>query len=289
MCGPRSSGLQKRSLVSSETSPAKIVTSMLLLNLGCGSRVHQDWVNIDHFPRAWLRHLPLLRRFAPASLPPNFVNHDLRQGVPFSDGKAEAVYSSHLLEHLPVDSVHFFIKEQWRVLKKGGIIRIVVPDLETAARQYLASIDRCRALGDEGQLEHEWTTILLLDQMVRTQGGGQVQAWLTRHYETEFVRSMKGIFQQIARNSARRPQGTLRAKLRSWMGLKNAPVSASEMHRWMYDELSLKRLLSAHGFNSITRVAPENSSILGWGCYYLDCSADGTIHQPESIYIEGMK
>ena len=199
------------------------------------------------------------------------------------------MYSSHLLEHLPVDSVHSFIKEQWRVLKEGGIIRIVVPDLETAARQYLASLDRCRALGDQGRLEHEWTTILLLDQMVRKQGGGQVQTWLTEHHETEFVRSMKGIFQQIAQNSAKRPPRTLHAKLRSWLRLRNAPAPASEMHRWMYDELSLKRLLSTHGFNSITRVSPENSSIPGWDRYYLDCSADGTIHQPGSIYIEGIK
>ena len=262
---------------------------MLLLNLGCGSRVHPDWVNIDHSPRACLRHVPILRRFAPTPLPPNFINHDLRRGIPFSEGQVHAVYSSHLLEHLPLASVPDFLREQRRVLKPGGVVRVVIPDLELAARQYLKALDRIRELGDAAQLEYEWTTILLLDQMVRTSGGGLMREWLIKHRDTEFVSSMQGICRQIAQAGGDNPEGFSLAHIKAMLRRGPLSVSAGEVHRWMYDAVSLQRLIKACGFNSIRPVDPDTSSIPGWTHYYLDRSSDGTLHQPGSIYLEGIK
>src|SRR6187551_3792452 len=65
--------------------PLEIGVPMVLLNLGCGSRVHSDWVNIDYFPTAMFR-----RFFSRSSLPVNFVNHDLRKGIPIGDSSADA-------------------------------------------------------------------------------------------------------------------------------------------------------------------------------------------------------
>ena len=257
---------------------------MVLLNLGCGSRVHPDWVNIDYFPTAMFR-----RFFSRSSLPVNFVNHDLRKGIPIGDSSADAVYSSHLLEHLPPESVPLFLREHRRVLKTGGVARIVVPDLELAARQYLKALENCRVVGEAGQLEHEWATILLLDQLVRIRSGGQMQAWLMKHRETKLVRSMQGIFIEIAQASIPKPAGFSLASIKSWLRRNNQLVSAGELHRWMYDELALKRLLKTCGFDLVKIVDPDTSRIQGWSNYYLDRSPGGTIHQPGSIYIEGIK
>ncbi len=258
---------------------------MLLLNLGCGARVHQDCVNIDHFPWASLRRLRVLGK----PLPVNFLNHDLRKGIPFEDSSAEAVYSSHLLEHLPPDTVPFFLREHRRVLKTGGVARVVVPDLEFAAQQYLKALEHWRAVGAEAQLEHEWATILLLDQMVRVRSGGQMKAWLVKHRETEFVRSMQGHLREIAQAPAAKSSGFSGATVRSWLRQRNQSVPAGELHRWMYDERALRRLLAACGFGLIKVVDPDTSSIRGWRDYHLDRSPDGVVHQPGSIYIEAIK
>ena len=47
--------------------------------------------------------------------------------------------SSHTLEHFPREAVSSVLSEWLRVLKKGGELRLVVPDLEFAAKQILAN------------------------------------------------------------------------------------------------------------------------------------------------------
>ena len=56
---------------------------LMYLNLGCGSRFHEQWNNIDF-----------------KSNPPDVVGHNLLKGIPFENQTFEVVYHSHLLEHL---------------------------------------------------------------------------------------------------------------------------------------------------------------------------------------------
>ena len=67
--------------------------------------------------------------------PEGLVIHDLRKRFPWPSGSARAVYSSHTLEHLSRDQGRFFLQECARVLKPGGVLRIVVPDLAVILRQ----------------------------------------------------------------------------------------------------------------------------------------------------------
>jgi SAM-dependent methyltransferase len=89
----------------------------LLLHIGCGPVHLNGFVNID---------------IAPAPLAMNVL-----WGLPFEDSQARAVYLSHLLEHLfyPND-VQFVLSEAQRVLQRGGIIRLVVPDIARCLRAY---------------------------------------------------------------------------------------------------------------------------------------------------------
>ncbi len=71
--------------------------------------------------------------------PRNVLRLDLRYPLPFADGRFEAVYSSHTFEHLYRDQAAALARECHRVLKSGGICRILVPDLAAAVAQYQAS------------------------------------------------------------------------------------------------------------------------------------------------------
>jgi predicted SAM-dependent methyltransferase len=103
----------------------------LRLHLGCSDVYLENWVNVD---LADPRHrLDLC--------------WDLRRGIPFADGSAEAVFSEHLFEHIGFDGGLALMRECHRVLRPGGVLRITVPDLERYVRSYLGDdplLDECR-------------------------------------------------------------------------------------------------------------------------------------------------
>jgi len=60
---------------------------------------------------------------------------NLEDGLPFRDSTADAVYSHHVVEHLPNLDFHF--AEIFRVLKPGGVFRVGGPNGDMAARKYI--------------------------------------------------------------------------------------------------------------------------------------------------------
>jgi predicted SAM-dependent methyltransferase len=109
------------------------------LNLGCGAVAPADWLNVDFAIGARLDSSlarPIARRLFSTPWPPNVLIHDLTKRFPWPDGSADAVYSSHTLEHLSREAGEHFIAECRRVLKPGGVIRIVVPDLGRIVGEY---------------------------------------------------------------------------------------------------------------------------------------------------------
>ena len=97
---------------------------------------------------AWLASHPRLKqivgllRLVPSAqldLPwkANVVFHDLRKPLPFETESMSVVYSSHTLEHLYRFEAEMLLDECHRVLRTGGIIRLVVPDLLSLAKRYV--------------------------------------------------------------------------------------------------------------------------------------------------------
>ena len=68
--------------------------------------------------------------------------HDLSDGekLPFKDNSVDYILMSHTLEHLDADDetgIPFILKEIYRSLKSGGILKVVVPDFAWAVRTYI--------------------------------------------------------------------------------------------------------------------------------------------------------
>lgn len=92
----------------------------LLVNLGCGTTGKPNWVNVDM-----------------AGGPNVNLICDLRKRIPLADGSARGIFCEHFLEHLDYsEEVPFFISECHRILRPGGVIRIIVPDGEAYLRAY---------------------------------------------------------------------------------------------------------------------------------------------------------
>lgn len=117
------------------------------LHLGCGSCTPEGWLNIDGSWNARLAKYPAIRsllgtlRIVPISLTivpwdTGVYYHDIRRPLPFSDESVEAIYASHTLEHLYFNEAQTLLRECFRVLQPGGVLRLVVPDLRAIVEEY---------------------------------------------------------------------------------------------------------------------------------------------------------
>ena len=124
---------------------------MVKLNLGCGPRTPDGWVNVDYAWGARLAKIPFFRalnrrlRLFDLDWSEHIRLHDLTRRLPWSDSSADAIYSSHTLEHFSREDGREFLGECHRVLRENGVLRIVVPDLRPIARAYLEG----RVLADD--------------------------------------------------------------------------------------------------------------------------------------------
>ena len=60
---------------------------------------------------------------------------------PLNNSSLDAINSSHMLEHLSINDARSFLSESQRVLLKGGILRLAVPDLQIIVKKYLLDKD----------------------------------------------------------------------------------------------------------------------------------------------------
>lgn len=153
---------------------------MLKVNLACGGVFADlpDWLNLD---------------FAPAS--PAVRKANLLGRLPVADGAAALVYSSHFLEHVPRDRVPGFLRECLHVLQPCGVLRLVLPDLENMAREYLAM----RQAGEHEKAD--FVVLEMIDQCVRRESGGELgklccrlSGWQGEDVETmiDYIRARTG-------------------------------------------------------------------------------------------------
>lgn len=102
-------------------------------NLGCGTAFYKGYLNVGYWS-----HLPHDTLYANPNGEEGTILHnwDLTHGIPASDNSLEVVYHSHMLEHLSNEEGLVFLKECYRVLQPGGLMRVLVPDLGLWCKNY---------------------------------------------------------------------------------------------------------------------------------------------------------
>ncbi len=240
---------------------------MLILNLGSGAKTSPLAINIDRSLYFRIRRNPVLYRLAqvvmPAdracvlnSLPPSILLYDLSKGIPAPDSSVDAVYHSHVLEHLDRGAALPFMRDIYRVLKPGGVHRVVVPDLEADCRYYLEDLAACEQT-PERAAGHDDAIARLIEYMVMT--------------ETPQMSEYPWWWRAVNRY--------IRADART----------RGHIHRWMYDRISLPQLLEHVGFQEIVRQDYQSSAIANWTAVGLDVDSEGGEYRPGSLYFEAIK
>ena len=92
------------------------------MNLGCGPDAAAGWLNCD---------------IARASRVD--VRADLRRGLPFGAGTLDCIAAIHELQDLAWHDIAPALSELHRVLKRRGVLRLAVPDLEKSIDAYLVA------------------------------------------------------------------------------------------------------------------------------------------------------
>lgn len=250
------------------------------LNVGSGAHGSPEWNNVD-----------VLRA-------PGVVRHDLRRPLPYDANRFDAVYASHVLEHFDPDRGLALLVEMRRVASPGAPVRIVVPDLERICRDYLARLSEAvEASTPEARRRLAWMRIELLDQMVRTRSGGRMLAAIASG-EVDPAEARARLGDELAAvidaggqqrpGAVPRPRAMLAKVAANALARWRTPARTGELHRWMYDRVSLAEAMTAAGLRDVRQVAHDQSSIPAWERWALDTSRFGPgPRKPDSLYMEG--
>lgn len=196
---------------------------MKKINLGCGPIGRDDWINFDWGILAFIHSFPFIEKlfykmgFIPAGYktkwPKNLKLYDCRRKLPFVFDSIDFIYASHFLEHLKKFEAERVLKECFRVLKKGGVLRIIVPDLKKILSRYIEK-DSKFFLDSVGPEERQKL------------GGLAIADLLNMMFYPEFYRV-------------------------KFYGISRLAALFIRPHKWMYDFESLSRLLKGFGFKAI--------------------------------------
>jgi SAM-dependent methyltransferase len=95
------------------------------LQLGAGHNLLPGWLNTDVqvFRRGQVEFLDATRPF------------------PLPDASFDYVYSEHQIEHVPLEAGEHMLRECFRVLRPGGVVRIATPDLQRMAALAAPELD----------------------------------------------------------------------------------------------------------------------------------------------------
>jgi predicted SAM-dependent methyltransferase len=269
------------------------------LNLGCGATYSVDWTNID---------------FVSGS--PHVRAHNLLKGIPFPDQSFELVYHSHVLEHFPKAEAPVFIAECYRVLKPGGIIRVAIPDLEQIALNYIRYMNDAFERKAGAEQKYDWTMLEMYDQVVRDTPGGEMAGYIkdvSRNNDAFLIerngKEAEGLMSSLRTKQVSPPVSRslirsvlskiyhfqLRRSLEGYVLGENRRIyrsavfrSQGEIHQWMYDRFSLRRMLENTGFVAAEQKTAFTSYLSGWSDFKLD-GESGKIRKPDSLFMEAKK
>lgn len=265
------------------------------INIACGDSYVDGWLNLDYAPHS-----------------SGVIKADLLGRLPVQGNEVEVVYSSHFLEHIPRGLVASFLSECFRIVKPGGRLRLVLPDLEEMCSTYL----QYRRANEHEKAD--FLSLEILDQCVRQRPGGELgdlyeklRAWEAENQAViQFIRQRTGHEISSERGTTwKRSWRSIASPRMIWNRLERVYIRAvlgllppafrkqnvsmatvGERHAWLYDFYSVEKLLRKAGFIEIRRMSATTSSIPNFPFFPLDVYADGVPRKgTESMYVEAIK
>jgi len=252
-------------------NPKRSKKGEIMLNLACGTITSPDWNNLDFSLYAKLRKHSIIvkilyligilsqqRYETLIKIDKDIICWDLRKGIPFNDNVFDCIYCAQFIEHLDREKLPFFLNECYRVLHKGGIIRIVTPNLEYGVSKYLNIIKKIKNDFNNNFFWQQYDSVMdeIFEQMVRKESFGTSKQNL-------LVKIIERIF-------------------------KGDAIKSGEIHRWLYDYFSLRRILEKIGFKNVKKKKHNESDIPNFSNYSFEESYQDK-DEDKNLFIEAVK
>ncbi len=92
----------------------------LKINIGCGASNVSGWEGVDVVPSPGVTCV-----------------WDCRTSLPFANESANGIFTEHFIEHIDFyQEAPLLFKDIYRILKKGAVVRIIVPDAQKYVEAY---------------------------------------------------------------------------------------------------------------------------------------------------------
>jgi predicted SAM-dependent methyltransferase len=227
--------------------PSASITGKKFYNIGAGGFRHPFWTNVDmsneHYDRLFEAG-----RFD--------IAHDLlrREPIPVPENSAELIYTSHTIEHIDDISVKFLLSDCYRMLRPGGVLRIVSPDINLIYRAWQSG-DRDFFYWDNDPGQNDNPEAACLKRPLR-------QATLSQLFLLEFAASvaeisLEGAQERINDEQLNKLFGELPFEDALNYCSSRCPMELQKkypaLHINWFHEKKLKTLLSEAGFSIIYR------------------------------------
>ena len=268
-----------------------------LVNIACGDVYikNNNWINLDII-----------------SSNKHVKQTNLLKELPFLDNSVDAIYCSHFLEHIPIEKVPNFLYECFRILKKGGVLRLVLPDFEALSKEYLKQIKL------KNRIKSKIVLLTIFDQCVRKRPGGMLNEFyndlLTKKKEKiseiKYLKYLNGVdFEKKIKHKRDIIfyQQKILLFIKStffniWIkfimiflpkAFKAQNVSLArigELHHWVWDYFSLSDYLVKAGFSKTVRQKHNKTMCKVSKLYTFDQNQKKKRSRGiESMYIESLK
>ncbi len=140
----------------------------VFLNVGCGFDSGPEFINVDVLP---LPHIHYVRNISDLSMFPN--------------ESVDLLYASHVFEHIPRPNLDSTLKEWRRVLKRGGTLRLSVPDFDNLVTAYInegrqVDLVRDNVLGQEPPYDNHYTlwNEAKMNEVLEGAGFTNIRRWI---------------------------------------------------------------------------------------------------------------
>lgn len=161
------------------------------INLGAGKIIHKEFINIDFFFSKDIDY-----------------GLDLRYPLRITSSSIDGIVSEHTFEHLCYQDADNLLKECYRIMKKGALFRLIVPDLSLFLKKYYEKdqqwFDRWEKVMfiDSGSEERNKRRLATMMEAISftTQEYGHISCW---DFETCEYFLRKNGFKDIGRQAYR--------------------------------------------------------------------------------------
>ena len=114
-------------------------------HIGCGFIIGKSWLNYDNSLFLLIDKISLLNKifkYNKNKLPKEVKYGNIVKNKLCNKNSADNIYCCDVLEHLVLNNGKKMLRNIYEMLKLGGVLRIVVPSLESRVEHYIKK--RCK-------------------------------------------------------------------------------------------------------------------------------------------------